>query len=446
MDKSDLAKTLSQSGNKDGKDGGKIPGSGAGMDRAVKKKTFTPKRIAGIAGIFVFVAAIIYGIISTGGGSRLNVEKAKITISEVTSGAFQEYIPVIGTLEPINTVYLDAVEGGRVDEIFVEEGAILEQGDQILKLTNNSTQLQMLTNEARTYETINALRTARLDMQRNSLQLQQQMAEIDYRLGELGRKFERYQQLHEKSLISQQEFEQVRDEYQYMQRNRTLTLESYKQDSLLSQLNIQQMEEQVDHMQRNLAIVRENLDNLMVRAPINGQLTSLNAEIGESISPGQRLGQVDEIDEFKVNVPIDEHYLSRVTTGQGGTFTFAGNTYQVEITKVYPEVQNSRFRVDMELTGSSPSDLRRGQTLHINLELAAPSMAVLVSRGGFFQTTGGNWIYVLNQAEDMATRRSIRLGRQNPQNFEVLEGLEPGEKVVTSSYDNFGDADVLVLK
>ncbi len=446
MDKSDLAKTLTDSSNSKDKGASGIPGSGTGMDRKVKKKTWTVKRIGGMAAVLFFLIAIIYGVLSTAGGSRLNVQAEKITIAQVSRGAFQEYIPVIGTLEPIKTVYLDAVEGGRVDQIFVDEGSMLEQGDQILKLTNNNLQLQMLNNEARMYETMYYLRQARLSMEQNSLNLQQQMAEIDYRLGELQRKHVRYQQLHEKGLISQQEYKQVRDEYRYMERRRDLTLRTFQQDSLLRQANIGQLEAQVDHMQQNLEVVRQNLDNLMVRAPIDGQLTSLNAEIGESISPGQRLGQVDEIDEFKVIIPIDEHYLSRVSIGQEGTFTFAGSTYKVQTTKVYPEVQNGRFRVDMEFTGETPGGLRRGQTLHINLELAAPSMAMLVPRGGFFQTTGGNWIYVVSEGGDAATRRSIRLGRQNPQYFEVLEGLEPGERVVTSSYDNFGEVDVLVLK
>lgn len=441
-----MAKTLTDSSNNKYKGASGIPGSGTGMDRVVKKKKWTAKRIGGGVAVLLFIGAIIYGVLSTRGGSRLNVEQEKITIAQVSRGAFQEYIPVIGALEPIKTVYLDAVEGGRVEEIFVEEGAVLEQGQQILKLTNNNLQLQLLNNEAQMYETMNYLRQARLSMEQNSLNLQQQMAEIGYNLSELRRKFERYQQLHGKNLVSQQEFEQVRDEYTYMQKKQELTMKSFRQDSLLRQVNIAQLEGQVDHMQRNLQVVRQNLDNLLVKAPIHGQLTSLNAEIGESISPGQRLGQVDEVDDFKVNVPIDEHYLSRVTTGQAGSFTFAGNTYQVMTTKVYPEVENGRFRVDMEFAGETPPDLRRGQSLHINLELAAPSMAVLVPRGGFFQTTGGNWIYVVSEGGDVATRRSIRLGRQNPQYFEVLEGLEPGERVVTSSYDNFGDVDVLVLK
>lgn len=446
MEKSDLAKKLSESGNNRGKNEGGIPGSGSGMDRHVKKRFWTVRRIAGLSAILIFVVLIVFGILSTRGGSKLNVDREKITIAKVSQGAFQEYIPVIGTLEPIKTVYLDAVEGGRVEQLFVEEGAILDQGQQILKLTNNNLQLQLLNNEAQMYETMNYLRQARLSMEQNSLNLQQQMAQIGYNLSELRRKFQRYQQLHAKNLVSQQEYEQVRDEYAYMQKKQELTVKSFRQDSLLRQVNIAQLEGQVDHMQRNLEVVRQNLDNLLVKAPIHGQLTSLNAEIGESISPGQRLGQVDEVDDFKVNVPIDEHYLSRVTTGQEGSFTFAGNTYQVNTTKVYPEVQNGRFRVDMEFAGQTPPGLRRGQSLHINLELAAPSMAVLVPRGGFFQTTGGNWIYVVNDGGDAATRRSIRLGRQNPQYFEVLEGLQPGEQVVTSSYDNFGDADVLVLK
>ena len=423
-----------------------LPGSGAAMDKKVDKKFWTLKRILGIGAVVIFVAAIAYGILTTTGGSKLNVDREKITISQVTQGAFQEYIPVIGSLEPLKTVYLDALEGGRVDEIFIEEGSMVDQGDQILKLTNNNLQLSLINREAEMYETINRLREARLGMERYSLELRQNMAEIDYRLTELDRKLTRYEQLHAKNLISQQEYEQVRDEHDYYQKRKQFTVLSFEQDSLMRAVQVDQLENSVDRMERNLDVVRENLENLVVQAPIHGQLTSLNAEIGESISPGERLGQVDEVDAFKVNVPVDEHYLSRVTVGQTGSFTYAGDQFGVEISKVYPEVQNGRFEVDMEFTGDPPSELRRGQTLHINLELAAPSMATLIPRGGFFQTTGGNWIYVVTQGGEMAVRRDIKLGRQNPQYFEVLSGLEPGEKVVTSSFDNFGDVDVLVLK
>ncbi|MEJ2635437.1 MAG: HlyD family efflux transporter periplasmic adaptor subunit [Calditrichia bacterium] len=416
------------------------------MDRVIEKKKWPPKKIAGIVlgGLVVFF--FIYTFLFGDSSSKLNVETDRVTISTVSRGPFQEYIPVTGSVVPIKTVYLDAVEGGRVETRFIEEGSLVEKGDRILKLDNTNLQLDIMYREAELFQQINNLRNTRLEMERTRLDLQGKLIELDYQIQKQKRLFTRNQELHKKNLISNEEFEQSRDDYNYGVKHRALTLESYKQDSLFRQTQIHQLETSVHRMQANLEIVKQKLDNLIIKAPITGQLTSLNAEIGESKSPGERLGQIDVLDSFKVRVDVDEFYIARIQIGKRGAFDFAGKTYNLVIRKIYPEVSNGRFGVDMYFDGDVPQGIRRGQTLHIRLALGDLSEAVLLARGGFYQKTGGQWIYVVDKSGDFATRQSIKLGRQNPNYFEVLEGLKPGDKVVTSSYDSYGDIDKLVLK
>ncbi len=378
------------------------------------------------------------------GGRKLRVEQDKLTISTVTQDDFQEFIAVTGSVEPLRTVFLDAAEGGRVQEIFVEEGAMLEAGAPIVKLTNNDLQLDLLNREAQFYETMNFLREARLSMEQNTLNLRQQIVEINYQIIRLQRQHTRNEELFSKNLISENDYQEVADELDYQKQRRSLTLASHKQDSLMRLVQVSSLESSVERLQRNLDVVRANLENLVVRAPIAGQLTSFDVELGEAIGVGRRLGQIDKLDGFRVNVPIDEHYLTRINAGQNGSFTLASADYDLQIRKVYPEVQNSRFEVDMEFIDETPASIRRGQTLRIRLELGDLTEAMLVPKGGFFQHTGGNWVFVVQDGE--ATRRNIQLGRQNPQFYEVLSGLQPGDQVVTSSYDTFGDVDRLILQ
>lgn len=416
------------------------------MDRKIEKKKWPPKKIAAYsAGILVFLF-LVYSFLLGDGGSKLNVKTERLTISSVSRGPFQEFIPVTGNVVPIKTVYLDAVEGGRVETKFIEEGTLVQKGDGILKLDNTNLHLDIMYREAELFQQINNLRNTHLDMERTRLNLQTQLVELDFKLREAKRMFERNKMLFEKNLISRLEYEQSQDEYQYLARSRDLTIETHHQDSLFRVSQIQQLESSVNRMQENLEIIKTKLENLVIKAPITGQLTSLNAEIGESKSPGERLGQIDVLDSFKVRVDIDEHYIARIEIGKGGNFEFAGQSYDLEIRKIYPEVLNGRFGVDMYFTDEVPQGIRRGQTLHIRLALGDLSEAVLLARGGFYQKTGGQWVYVVDKSGDFAIRRPIRLGRQNPQHFEVLEGLQPGEQVITSSYDTFGDNDKLVLK
>ncbi|MFQ5825304.1 MAG: efflux RND transporter periplasmic adaptor subunit [bacterium] len=417
------------------------------MDRKIEKKKWPPKRIVkySIAGIFILV--IIYNLLLGDSTSKLNVDTEKITISTVKKGPFQEFIPVTGTVIPIKTVFLDAVEGGRVDKIFVEAGSMVNKGDKILQLANTNLLLDIMFREAELFQQSNNLRNTRLAMEQNRLTLRGQLVELDYQIQRSKRLYDRNKELLNKKLISQQEFEETEDEYDYYIKRKELAIESFKQDSLFRKTQIEQLEVSLQRMQTNLGVIKQKYENLTIRAPISGQLTSLNAEfVGEIKSAGERLGQIDVLEGFKVRAGIDEHYLSRINVGLYGEFDFAGKSYRLVSKKVYPEIREGRFNVDLEFVGEEPQGIRRGQTLHIRLELGDLSEALLLSRGGFYQKTGGQWVYVVAPSGDFATKRSIRLGRQNPQVFEVLEGLEPDEQVITSTYDSFGDIDKLILK
>lgn len=416
------------------------------MDRIIKKKKWPPKKIAIAALSAALVLFAFYSIILGDRSSKLNVQSERIIISDVTVNPFQEFIPVTGSVIPIRTIYLDAVEGGRVDTVYLEAGSFVKQGDKILKLANTNLMMDIMYREAELFQQSNNLRNTSLAMQQNRLGLRAQLLDLNYRLKQSKRDFETYKELYEKKLIARQEFEKYKDDYDYLLGSLEITMESNRQDSIFRQVQIQQLEASLERMQENLAFVKKNMENLVLRAPVTGQLTSLNAEIGESKSRGQRLGQIDVLDGFKVRVSIDEYHISRINIGQKGEFTLSNRIYHLEIDKIYPEVTGGRFEVDMIFTGGEPDGIRRGQTVHIRLELGDLSDAVLIPRGGFFQTSGGQWIYVVHPSGDFAEKRDIRLGRQNPDVFEVLEGLEPGEKVITSSYDSYGDIDKLILK
>jgi HlyD family secretion protein len=416
------------------------------MDRQIKKRKWPPKKIAAVSAITIFCGAVLYGLIFGDRSSKLNVDRERITIATVRSGQFQESIPVIGTVLPIKTIYLDAIEGGRVETRYIEAGTLVQEGDNILKLSNTNLLLDIMYREAQLFEQSNNLRNSRLLMEQNRLNLRRELSEINYNIKRQGRTFDRNTELVDKNLISQEEYEQSKDEYEFLLERRDLTLETQKQDSIFRQTQIEQLEASLERMQSNLEIAKQKLDDLVIRAPITGALTSLNAEIGESKAVGERLGQIDVLDGFKARAAIDEHYLPRIEIGRSGTFDFAGNSYTLTVRKIYPEVQNGRFEVDMEFDGQEPDGIRRGQTLHIRLELGDLSEAVLLPRGGFYQSTGGQWVYILNESGDQAAKRGIQLGRQNPEVYEVLEGLEPGERVITSSYDTFGNIDKLILK
>ncbi len=416
------------------------------MDRKIEKKKWTVKKILGITAIVLIIFFVVYSIFFGDHSSKLNVQEERITISTVENGPFQEFIPVTGTVIPIKTIYLDAMEGGRVDKIFLEAGTYVKKGDKILQLGNTNLLMDIMYREAELFQQSNNLRNTRLAMQQNRLALQAQLLELNYQMQQQKRVYDKQTELFNKNLVSEQDWEEARDRYNYLVKNRELTLLSHKQDSLFQETQINQLEASLRRMEENLEIVKENLENLTVKAPVTGQLTSLNAEIGESKTRGQRLGQIDVLDGFKIRVRVDEYYLARIDVNQRGEFTFAGNTHQMRIDKIYPEVLNGRFEVDMLFEGQEPDGIRRGQTVHIRLELGDLSEAILLAKGGFYQKTGGQWIYVVDPSGEFAIKRNIRIGRMNPEVFEVLEGLQPGEKVITSSYDSYGDIDKLILK
>jgi len=416
-----------------------------GMDRKIERQWYQKKQVWWSAGGTLVIFLIVYLILTSDTQSRLNVNTERITISTVERGPFQVYIPLTGTVMPIRTVYLDAMEGGRVEAVIREAGSFVNQGDTILHLSNTSLLLDIMNREAQLFEQSNNLRNTRLAMQQNSLRLEGELLDLDRQIQGAKRTFEVSQQLYERNLASHDEFADARDQFEYLQRRRELTMETQHQDSLFRSMQIEMLEASVDRIQANLNVVRQNLENLYLRAPVTGQLTSLNAEVGESKVRGERLGQIDILDGFKVRAGVDEYYIVRVEQGLSGEFDLAGQTYELVVSKVYPEVRDGRFEVDLEFVGAAPVDIRRGQTVHIRLELSDLTECVLLARGGFYQSTGGRWAYVLDEAGEFAIKREIRLGQQNPRMFEVLEGLEPGDRVVTSSYDNFGDVDKLVL-
>ena len=413
------------------------------MDRKIEKKTWTKRRIFYASLTSVFIVFVLYVFVFSDQSAKLNVEKEKVTISTVEYEPFQEFIPITGAVQPIQTFFLDVSEGGRVVKKFVLDGEFVKAGDPIIKLDNAQMTLNIMYNEAQLFQQINSLRSTRLSMEQNHLNLQSQLLEIEYDLIDRRRVYENNKILFEKNLISKFEFDRSKEQFELSKKKKELTLESYTQDSLFRVQQISQLEKSVEQMQNNLDLTKAQLENLTVKAPIKGQISALIAEIGESISPGENLGQIDVIDSFKVRASIDEHYIARVNIGQLGEFNFNGRDYKIQIKTIYPQVTNGRFEVDMHFTEKQPDGIRRGQTLHIKLNLSDQKEAVTVARGGFYQSTGGQWIFVVDG--NSATKRNVKLGQQNSQVFEVLEGLEPGEKVITSSYDNYGEVEKLVL-
>ncbi len=416
------------------------------MDRKIEKKTFTPKRIGLIVFGIALVALFLYSFVWMDTRSRLNVDRERLVIFEVQEGGFQEFIDITGTVQPIRTNFLDAVEGGVVQDVYLESGAMVEKGDTILVLSNSNLQLSVMQQEAAIYDQINNVRNSRLNLEQNHLRLQEQLANARTELDRLEPRYKRDSALYAEEAISLQQFEETRQSYLFQKKRFELTNESYRKDSLQMVTQLNQLDDSEMRMWRSLDGVQQILDNLAVTAPIDGQLTTAELQQGQLISQGERIGQVDVLDDFKVRANIDEFYLARIVTGLRGSFTFAGERHELVIHRVFPGVREGQFQVDMLFTSGMPSGLRRGQTARIRLELDAPAEAILVERGGFYQSTGGNWIYKIEENSEIAVRQPIRIGRGNPQYFEVLEGLQPGDKVITSSYATFGDNDVLVLK
>jgi len=421
------------------------------MDRAIEKKKWPLKKILWVGGAAAVVILVGYYIIFGDKSSKLNVEVDKITIETVQEDLYRDYITVIGTVAPIQTVFLDATEGGsRVEEILIKEGNMVKEGDIIVRFSNTSLILDISNNEANVSRTTNDLRSTRLAMEKQTLDTRSNLLNLIFELKERERTYNNNKVLYEQNHISKDEYERSKEAYELTNERIKLFRESWKQDSIFRISQIKTLEEDAERLQRNLTIVRKRLDALEFKAPVSGELASLNLEVGQVIGIGTRIGTVHVLDSYMLKVEIDEHYISRITRNLKGDCEFSGNQFPGHITKIYPEVRGGRFTVDMVFDNSVPENIRIGQTSRIRLELGESQQAILIPRGGFYQSTGGQWIFVVDPsgkyATKRATKRSIRINRQNPRHYEVVEGLKPGEKVIVSSYDNFGDVDKLILK
>ncbi|MEP4533542.1 MAG: efflux RND transporter periplasmic adaptor subunit [Cyclobacteriaceae bacterium] len=417
------------------------------MDRKIEKKKFTVKKVATWAAIGLVGGFILYSFIFADGGSKLNVEKEKVNIATVHEGEFREFIPVDGSVMPIKTIRLDAIEGGVVEKKYYDGGILVDEGDTILKLSNNDLLQNFVREETQAFILVNNLENTKLNLKRNQFDLRRALIDLDYQIDAAKDAYERGKKLHVDKIISEQEFLTLKRNYNQLVDNKVIQIESAKFDSLNARLQIAQAEATLVRTRENLTMIKKNLENLYIKAPISGRLSTVNVEVGESISPGQNIGQIDDLNGFKVRATIDEHYIARIYEGLRGSFPFAGDDHDLQIKKVYPEVNSGLFSVDMAFDdkASIPDGIRRGQTLQIRLQLSENITAVQIPRGSFYQVTGGNWVFVLDESESEAVRREIRLGRQNPRYYEVLEGLQPGEKVIVSSYDGYEDKDKLVL-
>jgi HlyD family secretion protein len=416
------------------------------MDRVIEKKFWNSKRIMIIGGTVALVALLSASVYFSSGKSKLNVPTDRITISEVKKGPFQENIPVDGVVLPVTTIYLDAIEGGRVEEKFVDDGTIMKKDQPILRLSNTDLELSLANQETAVFDVLTQMQNTKNIAEQNSMNRQTQMADVDNALKEAERVYNVNKKLYAQKVIGKQEYESSLNLYNYQVGRRKLSEDILKQDGSSMKLQVAQAKESYERMQNTLALMKKKVGDLIVRSPVDGQLTSLDAEVGQNKNKGERLGQIDVMSGFKARVNVDEHYISRVFIGLKGDCPLAGKDYKLTIKKVYTQVTGGRFQVDMEFNDSIPPGLRRGQTLQIRLALSDERSALLVSKGGFYQQTGGNWIFKVNENGTIAYKVDIQLGSQNPDYYEVLQGLQPGDKVITSSYENYGTIQELVLK
>ena len=417
------------------------------MDRVIQKtKTQRLLTYWPYMGVGCLVLAVGCWLVFGSHASTLRVSRDELTVSEVRQSEFKDYVRTNGQVLPIQVVQISPEEGGIVMEKVVEEGTMVHKGDVIVRLSNSNLDLQILNAEAELAEKQNLLRNTQVAMQQDRLNNQTEQAQLDMDTQRKQRNFEQNKRLYGEKLISKEEYLQSQEDYQLSAKKRSLVTKRLKQDSIYRKVQMDQMEDNLQNMRRNVVLVRQRKDKLEVRSAIDGELGLLDVELGQSISPGQKIGQLNDLSDYKVQAQMDEHYIDRVRQGLTATFTRGDKQYQLQVRKVYPEVREGKFRCDFIFKGDRPENIRTGQTYYIDLELGQPEQAVIIPRGTFFQTTGGQWIFVLSADGSKAYRRPIRVGRQNPQHYEILEGLEPGEKVVTSGYEAFKDNEVLVFR
>jgi HlyD family secretion protein len=416
----------------------------SGMDRRIERRPRKPLIVAGMVAAAVLLVIAI--VLSVDTSTSFTLDGQRIRTAEVATGVYEDFIPLRASVEPEKTVYLDAIEGGRVEALHVEEGAFVEEGQPLIDLSNTTLQLDVIAREAEVSEQLNNLRNTQLAIEQNRLSLKGELIEIDYQITRLSRLVARHEELQGSQFISRNEYEDSRDELEYWKNRRVVTRESQAQDEVIRLAQIEQLNGSVQQLEKNLALARGNLDNLSIRAPRSGHLTSLNAEIGESKARGERLGQIDDVDRFKTEALVNEFYLNRVRIGQQALLEVGGRSYPLEVSKIYPEVQASQFRIDLRFVDGTPPDVRRGQTLQMRLVLGdTTERAVLLANGPFFNDTGGAWVFVLDADGTSAVRRNVELGRRNPGSIEVLSGLLPGDEVIISSYSNFIDIERLYI-
>ncbi|OUN78349.1 efflux transporter periplasmic adaptor subunit [Alistipes sp. An54] len=418
------------------------------MDIRIEKKKglralFTRRGIPYLAGAVLLV--FIVWLLVRGNSSTLRVDARTISVGTVARGEFNDYIRVTGQVQPITTVQLSPLEAGIVERLVVEEGASVHKGDVLVELSNTSLTLEILNSEAELAEKQNILRNTLISMEQQKLDLRLDKVQLDLDVERKHRTWQQNEELYRSNLIAREDWLQSKEDYELAAKKRELNIERQMQDSLYRTVQIEQMEENLANMKRNMELIRQRIGNLQVKSPIDGEVGLLDVVLGQSVSSGQKIGQVNDLSDYKVEAQIDESYIDRVRAGLDATFERQDTAFTMRLRKVYPEVRNGQFRADFTFVGAHPRNIRSGQTYYLHLELGQPTDAVIIPRGSFYQSTGGAWIYVLAPEGDRAYRRQIRIGRQNPQYYEVLEGLEPGERVIVSGYENYGANDVLIL-
>ena len=418
------------------------------VDRKIEKKTWNSKRIMIIAGIAALVILIAFVVVNAGGKSKLDVDPDRITVSTVTKGQFQVIIPVNGVVAPITTEYLDAVEGGRVEKVYVEDGTDMKAGQPIMKLSDIDLELQLADQQTAVFNVLTQMQISRNQAQQNTISYLQALADANNAYRDALRVYNLDKKLYAEKAIGLQEYQIAMNTYDYTLSKKRLNEQILKRDSANVKLQAQQSQDNLKNMQNSLELMKQKVGDLTIVSPVDGQLSAMDSQVGQNVNKGDRLGEIDVLTGFKVKVTIDEHYIAQVYRGQMGEFDFADKTYKLKIKKVYDQVKagTGQFQVDMEFMGPAPQGIRVGQTLQIRLALSDATQAILLPKGGFFQTTGGNWIFKLSHDGKTAFRQDIQLNRQSPDYYEVTGGLQPGDKVITSSYDTYGDNQELVLK
>jgi len=419
--------------------------SGAAMDRKVEKPKWPLKTIISVLTVVMIMGSVGWYLYDQGTNKTFTINSNRVVASSVNEGLFEDFIPIRGRVTPKRTVYLDAIEGGRVEKRLVEDGASVTKGELIVTLSNTSLQLDVARNEAMVTEQLNNMRTLELQLEQNRLGHKRNLVELDYQIQRLGRQVSRLSDLDQSGVSSKSQLEDAKDELTYYQNSKAVTLESQKTDARLQETQLVFLRKTAIQLEDNLAISRSNLDSLNVRAPVDGKLSGLNIEVGQSIQRGGRIGQIDDPDQFKLRAFIDEYYLSRIDIGQSAFFERDGDNFAMTVSKIYPQVKNGQFEIDLQFNTDTPEEIRRGQTIQARLTLGDSTPALLIPNGAFFQDTGGNWMFVVSDDGTEAIKRNVKLGRRNSRYIEVLEGLEKNEQVITSPYSAFKEMDRLRL-